>query len=195
MYYETREEWLKAAIIYMRPWFVELGLKAPAAYVSVGYPTQGARSATVGQCCYGSEDGIPHVFIHPAETDPVRVLDILEHELIHTVMPIGTGHKAPFAKAAKALGRMGPPTHDTITPEMAWNFARMVRFGLGPWPHAGLTVATGRKKQATRQLKVACPNCLDDEGKPYIARMTRKWLDAMGAPICPGCNEQMMEAG
>jgi hypothetical protein len=52
-------------------------------------------------------------------------------------------------------------------------------------------VGGGPKKQATRQLKVACPNLHGD--KPYIVRMTRKWLDELGAPFCP-CGTQMEES-
>jgi hypothetical protein len=36
-----------------------------------------------------------------------------------------------------------------------------------------------RKKQGTRLIKCECPEC------GYIARVTAKWLDEAGAPICP----------
>lgn len=39
----------------------------------------------------------------------------------------------------------------------------------------------------SRLLKVACPGACG-----YVARVTRKWLEALGAPLCPGC-EQFME--
>lgn len=38
---------------------------------------------------------------------------------------------------------------------------------------------TRRPKEASRLLKVCCASC------GYIARTTRKWLDTLGAPLCP----------
>lgn len=44
----------------------------------------------------------------------------------------------------------------------------------------------GRKRQSTRLNKVSCPDC------GYTARVTRKWIAAKGAPICP-CSHVPME--
>lgn len=46
----------------------------------------------------------------------------------------------------------------------------------------------GKKKQSTRMIKASCPEC------GYTVRVTRKWLDTAGAPICPACEEQMKES-
>lgn len=43
-----------------------------------------------------------------------------------------------------------------------------------------------QKRQSTRMRKVYCPDC------KYVARVTRTWLDAKGAPICP-CSMVPME--
>lgn len=45
------------------------------------------------------------------------------------------------------------------------------------------------RRQTCRLLKVECPTC------GYIARVTRKWLDARGAPICPTDQEPMIGGG
>jgi hypothetical protein len=51
---------------------------------------------------------------------------------------------------------------------------------------AALVEAEG-EAPGSRLLKVACPGACG-----YVARVTRKWLEALGAPLCPGC-EQFME--
>ena len=40
-------------------------------------------------------------------------------------------------------------------------------------------------RQSTRMRKAACP----DSG--YLVRLTRTWIEAHGAPICPCCNVPM----
>jgi hypothetical protein len=47
---------------------------------------------------------------------------------------------------------------------------------IGPYP-AGFLIDT--PKQGTRMLKCDCSAC------GYTVRITRKWLDAAGPPICP----------
>jgi len=45
-----------------------------------------------------------------------------------------------------------------------------------------------KPKQTTRLKKVLCPRDL------YIARITRSTIITHGTPICPSCNEPMIEA-
>jgi hypothetical protein len=45
-----------------------------------------------------------------------------------------------------------------------------------------------KPKQTTRLKKVLCPRDL------YIARITRSTIITHGTPICPTCNEPMIEA-
>ncbi len=52
----------------------------------------------------------------------------------------------------------------------------------GPLPHARLDTGgetTRPKKQATRLLKCECEAC------GYTVRTARKWLETVGAPLCP----------
>jgi hypothetical protein len=58
---------------------------------------------------------------------------------------------------------------------------------IGAYPHAALEIAAA-PKQTTRLIKVACLN--DD----YIARVSRTTLVNLGAPICPVCNNSLVEA-
>lgn len=189
--YATREEWLRAAVDRMRPWFRELGHEIPEYYVSIGFPSTGARSNRIGECHYTSEDGKPHLFVHPAVRDGIRVLDILLHELTHSVLD--HKHGKPFKRLATALGLTGKMTATTATPELTWTLSRMIERGIGPYPHAALVTGSRRKKQTTRMIKIVCLNCTDDKGDPVTSRMTRKWLDLTGGLICPLCEERMVE--
>ena len=60
---------------------------------------------------------------------------------------------------------------------------------LGPYPHAKMNLSKKSKgeKPGSRLIKVACPKC------GYVARVTRKWLDDIGAPICPSCKVAFKE--
>lgn len=52
----------------------------------------------------------------------------------------------------------------------------------GPLPHARLDTGgqtTAPKKQAARMLRCECQAC------GYTVRTARKWLEAVGAPLCP----------
>ena len=56
---------------------------------------------------------------------------------------------------------------------------------IGPYPHAELTHSNAPKAQKCRLLKVVCAcGC--------VCRITRKWLDEVGPPIC-GCGGAMVE--
>lgn len=45
------------------------------------------------------------------------------------------------------------------------------------------------KPQSTRLLKTECASC------GYNCRVTKRWIDKSGAPICPECNLTMTVAG
>lgn len=189
----NRETWLRRAVEIIRPYVADrTGHDVPAGlWVSVGFPVTGARSGSrnqrIGECHYATADGIPAVFIHPELQDGARVLDVLLHEALHAALPVGTGHGPAFRRAAKACGLAGKPTATIVEDgsELAQTVADWWET-LGAYPHAAVNTSS-RKKQTTRMLKV---ECLADG---YTVRMTRKWLDEMGAPSCP-CGEIMLEA-
>lgn len=194
----NRETWLHAAVDRMTPWFEEQGHKVPLLRVAVSFPTTGAKGAAIGQCHVGSVDGVPQLMIHPAIDDGVRALDILLHEVVHAVVGVDAQHGAPFGRLARSLGLTGKMTATVATPELAWNLERMVRLGLGPYPHARLDHRDIlRKKQTTRMVKVFCGNGFcdswvdPDKFGGYTVRTTRMWLDKFGPPVCPVCQEAM----
>lgn len=192
--FKTREEWLlKGAALLKEEVFKQ---DVPEFKVSVGFST--SRRA-IGSCFIPSsaKDNISQVFISPTIDDPVRALDILAHEMIHAILwPLDPlhGHGPKFKRIARAIGLSGPLTATHAGPELEKRLKAIVD-RLGAYPHAALSVEefidkAGRRKkrivgdptqkrQKTRLLKVVCPS------SGYTARVTRKWLDAFGAPISP----------
>lgn len=190
--YNTREEWLVAAVEALRPLFTEAGAEIPAVRVSVGWPGgRGKKATVIGQCwpTAASAAKAAEVFISPTQDDAVRVLDVLTHELVHAVDDCQNGHRGPFAKLAKALGLTGKMTATVAGPELAEKLAGIAG-SLGDYPHAKLISLAGGvegpKKQAARMLKLECP--VDG----YIVRTTAKWLE-VGVPACP-CGSTMERA-
>lgn len=189
----TREDWLIAATVRIRPVLESMAsLDLPAVRVTCGWPSKGGAGGAkrvVGQCWNpeASSDNHAEVFISPMEADPQTVLAILTHELIHACLPKGTGHKAPFVKAAKAVGFATPVTQLTMPDELLAWLVPMVE-GLPAYPHAAIDPrgAEGeKKKQTTRQLKVECPDC------GYTLRGTKKWL-SVALPMCGVCKVEMV---
>lgn len=193
--FATREEWLVAAVDALRPLFAEIEQTIPAVRVSVGWPGgRGKKNAVIGQCWATSQsaDKVAQVFISPVLSDGARVVDVLAHEIVHAIDDCQNGHRAPFARIAKALGLEGKMTATVAGPALAEKLRAIVA-DLGPYPHAALAAgaqgADGPKKQGTRMLKVEC-----EQGSGYIVRMTRKWLEEFGSPSCPCHSLPMREA-
>ncbi len=193
----NREVWLHKALTQFRKWFIQEDQPLPDHIrLSCGYPL-GKRKAA-GECWSDtcSEDGAREIYISPRLDDPVNVLAVLIHELVHAALPYGEGHGKLFRKLATSLGLIGRMTATLAGPELTERLAKTVK-KLGSYPHASLTLngkggvgggpgdvggPGGRKKQTARQLKTQCPTC------GYLARVSKKWLEEAGPPICPTDN-------
>jgi hypothetical protein len=183
----TREEWLNAALIYVREHIRLAGGNVPTnTRISCGFPV-GSRTV-IGQCWYAeaSADGTHEIFVSPELDDALRILDVLIHEAIHAALPSGTGHKAPFKRIAEACGLTGKMTATVASDELK-PLLRVWLEHLGAYPHAKLDPnQSGKKKQSTRLVKCQCDKC------GYTVRTTAKWLEFSGAPFCPtgACNDE-----
>ena len=179
----TREAWLNAATDAMRPWFTEQGASLGKVRMSVGFMggRGGAKLKAIGQCWspLASGDQTSEIFIHPSLADAPTVLATLLHELVHAAVGVEHGHKRPFTRLAKALGLEGKMTATVAGEALAAKLATIAD-QLGPLPHACLDGRenSGPKKQSARMIKAEC-----DCG--YLVRLTRKWLNEVGAPHCP----------
>ena len=189
----TREEWLGRMVDALRPTFAEHGYPLPERIrVSCGWPSRSAlsrKAKRIGEAwshrCSG--DGAHETFLSPVLADPIDVGAVLVHELVHHAVGVEHGHKGPFRKLAVAVGLTGRMTATTAGDALRAHLHALAE-RLGPYPHAVLTGTDGRKKQPTRMLKVTCADC------GCIVRMTRQWLDTVGAPTC-ACGGAMAEGG
>jgi hypothetical protein len=186
--YKVREDWLFAAVHQLKPLFKRAGFAVPdGVKVACGWPGGASIFKTIGQCwtAEASEGQYHEIFISPVLADVSRVLSTLVHEIVHATA--GHGHKGPFKKCATALGLIGKMTNTEAGPVLLKSL-ELVASTLGPYPHRKLVPSKGAKKQTTRLIKVACPEC------DYVARVTRVHLDEKGPPICPACKISFEEA-
>lgn len=184
--FETREQWLLKAVKLMAPLFAQHGYKVPAVRVACGWPSSRALSVkkrVLGECWANTAatDLVSQIFISPYLEDAIDqfgVLPTLVHEVVHAVVGHKAGHGAVFGKCARAVGLEGKLTATHGSKQLLEACAEWVKL-LGPYPHAKLdSLKSPRKKQTTRLVKCEC-EC------GYNCRVTRKWLDEVGAPICP----------
>src|SRR5690349_17119884 len=101
MSYKTREEWLTQGIILLKnEVFLPKGFKPPKnIQVSCGLPSVAAfgKKQRIGECWYAvGKDGVNQLFISPVNDDPVTVLDVLSHEIVHTISGPKAGHRGQF---------------------------------------------------------------------------------------------------
>lgn len=193
----TREQYLNAVVEELRPWFKSAGHELPKKVrVTCGWPSAGGtarKKRSIGQCwpmeC--SADGTNEIFISPymdtfvAGEGEQCVGETLVHELCHAVDDCQHAHKAPFVKIMKAVGLEGKPT-STTPGEDVYRELQRIEKSMGKYPHSKLDATKVKSKtQTTRMIKA---ECLETE---YTVRVTRKWLEAYGAPICPCCKKPM----
>jgi hypothetical protein len=196
----TREQWLQLALKKLAPLFREAGhdISDLNIQVSVGFPSRralGAKRRTIGQCWppEAAADGSAQIFISPVLDEPVKVLGVLVHEIVHAVVGCEHKHKAPFAKVAKQMGLTGKMTATEESPELVEKL-KAILAKMDSYPHGALLVAAVTKdKQTTRLLKVVCPSGCSSEDKVYTVRVTKVHLEAYGPPICPGCEKRMVD--
>jgi len=180
---KNRETWLLQAMQYARPLFEEAGAPLPEEVrVSCGLPSVGAFASKrrIGEAwaSTASKDKHCEVFISPTIDDPVLILGVLLHELVHCAVGVKCGHKGKFPIIAGKIGLLGPWTSTTAGESLN---ARLTKWAerLGEYPHGKLEkMDNGRKKQATRLVKCWCDEC------GYTVRSTLKWL-LLAAPTCP----------
>lgn len=181
----TREGWLNEGVkILAERFFTEAGYDFPEnVQVSCGF-TKSTSDKAIGQCfspeC--STAGVTHMFICPTRDEPIDVLQILLHEMIHAFVGVEHGHKKPFRAFVKEFGMAGKPTA-TYAEEGSelWNRLASVSTALGPYPHKAMQpVKKGKKKGGSGWVRLMSPN---DEG--YRIVISPKMLEEHGAPMDP----------
>jgi hypothetical protein len=190
---DSREAWLRRATDGLRPVFAAAGQELPPTIrFAIAFLSSGRRpSRRVGECwpSAASADGHHEIFVRLDREEPVEILGILVHELVHAALPEGAGHGPLFRRAALAVGLTGPMRSTEVSAELRLRLERLAA-RLGPVPHrrldVGIRPADGPKKQGTRLLKAQC-RC------GYTVRVTAKWVDEVGPPWCPAHGAMTIE--
>lgn len=194
----TREDWLESAVEHMRPLYSLHGRDVPRVRVAIGWPSTGAlakKARRLGECwTSGPVDGVQQIYVSPLLAGAVEVLDVLAHELCHAALKPGVGHRMPFRRLGESIGLVGKPASMRAGRPLLERL-NAIAGELPEWPGAAIVPGEkARKPQTGRMLKVECPGdaCrAAGDGKPYIARITRVWVDVCGTPICPACKRPM----
>lgn len=177
---DFREAWLKACAEKMNAALFDG--RMPPYRVTCGWPSRGAlgkKNKTIGQCFYPSASGDSknELIISMYLDDPMEVAATLAHEMIHAIVGHDAGHKGPFRHLALDIGLEGKMTA-TRAGETFKRSLQPILDDLGPYPHAKLDPRAKASKQSTRLIKAEC-----DCG--YNVRITKKWIDEVGPPLCP----------
>ena len=179
--HQTREAWLNAFAVAMRPIFEALHAPLPAKVrIAVAFTSGGSRGKRIGECWSSEASGDGHfeIMIRPDYDDANEIAAILVHELIHAAVGLQEKHKGWFKAVALAIGLEGKMTATTASARLL-EALKPILEALGEMPHAKLNFRQAKKKQATAMVKCECGEC------GYIVRTTNKWLDNVGAPWCP----------
>lgn len=184
----NRESWLGVAITTMRPWFEEKNFPLPEVILaSCGWPQhKGGKTKALGQCFdpVWTKDGVAQIFICPTIEDPVRVLDVLLHELCHTAVGTMVGHSGPFVTLIRLFGLEGKATATYCKKNTALHL-RLLTLSelLGAYPHSAVI---NQKLASTRPpgggwIKFKSKSL----GDGYILRISPKSLAEHGPPLDP----------
>jgi hypothetical protein len=198
--FQFREQWLFAAIERLSPLFKRAGSPIPeAGRAAIGFTSKGTKGRRVGECwaSVASKDRHFEIFIRPDISEPVQVLGILTHELVHAALPVGSGHGPAFKALAVKIGLTGKMRQAIPGPVLEDRLHELAS-DLGPLPHASLNIefreSAPRKKQKTHMLKAYCEGVMKDsshEPCDYIVRVTSTHAKK-ALPIC-GVHEIRMK--
>lgn len=188
----NRETWLENAVSLFRQHFSEAGLHLPKRiYVSVGWPSYGVGTSdkyVAGEAWPKgvSKDRSNHIFISPKLNNPVDVLTVLCHELVHAYLDCANGHQHWFQTTASAVGLQAPWISSVGTQEFRDKMQEWSK-QLGTYPHAGFRQRSKfyASKSVNRSRKIICENC------GFSARTSLKWVKK-GLPTC-SCGTVMTE--
>ena len=175
--YQTREEWLTAALQIIRAQVPGLPARIR---VACGFPSTFRRSGTLAESWPSevSGDATHEIMVSPTLALPAQVFPLLLAQALHA-LPGAMSRESNTWRTACMDAGLAPTDPKWTTLEAGedlWlTYGAQVE-ALGAYPHA--EIAAGSKKvQQTRMLKLSCPTC------GYIVRTTGKWL-ATGLPTC-----------
>lgn len=185
----TREQWLIEAADLLNDCLLQGALDLDKLQLSFGFP-KGSRKA-IGQCFAKSQSTcktVNAVFVSPLLHEPVEIMSVLLHELIHAVDDCKSGHKGDFARLARHLGFKTPLTQLNPSEQLTKRLTELNQ-ELPQLDHRQLAQAS-QKKQSTRMLKVECTD--SDCGFTFRASQTQIEKLTVAA-ICPACDNNHLK--
>lgn len=188
---KTREQWLEAAVkLIIKQIFTPASVEVPEVRVSVGWPGgRGPKKNVIGQCFAArtTADKVAQIFVTPAIDDAYTTVETLAHEIIHAIAVdedgVSAGHRGEFIRIAKEIGFTAPWKSTPASEELREKL-QAIADKLGVYPHAAINVGDRPTVQKTYYLlleSVDCDTCPDG----YKLRMTEKWIEEAGSPLCP----------
>jgi hypothetical protein len=181
----TREGWLLAATNELRPYFEKFGYRLPEKIrLSIGFTSTGKKATMPGECWHAelSDDQHYEIIIRIDKADPVEVLGVLVHELVHSLLPPTVKHGKEFRAIAHRIGLEGQMRHTQPAPVLKEHLQALAT-SLGPLPHAPLNYTGSSdvpRKQRARHLRAEC----GANGCGYLVQISAKWAKA-ALPLCP----------
>jgi hypothetical protein len=181
--YTTREGWVQAATNELRPTFATHGYEVPENIRHAIAFTSGGKRGMEGECWFPTSSADQHfeIFIRADIDEPITVLGILTHQLIHTLLSPEAKHGKAFRDIALRMGLEGKMSHARPAPPLLEKL-KTIAATLGPLPHAKLNFVAGAdrpKKSGAKYLKAECSAACG-----YTIRIIPKWAKE-GLPICP----------
>ncbi len=183
----ARELWLQAAVTKLRPRYAAHGKLPATIHAIVSWP-RGSKTA-IGQffgTTWVTNKKDTYIAVSPAVKEPVEVLAILVHELIHALGI--NGHGADFKKPAQALGLEGKMRATVAGADLIKDLTQVAKL-LGPYPHVAMHDAKAPKKKAKTKNSIRCVSPADEK---YACWLSPKQFEAHGAPKCPISGKPMI---
>lgn len=163
MTYNTREEWLKAAVLAMAPLLDAQKAPMPEAWaVSMGFPKGGFKNTpSIGECWDPevSASGVTNMFISPILGDSIDILATLLHEMVHAAVGLKEKHAGRFRIVARGLGLKGKLTATYAEPGTELHATLTgIAATLGTFPGTPMKPRKTPKKQGWFLVKLVSPN-------------------------------------
>jgi hypothetical protein len=140
----------------------------------------------IGQCwykgaCADESKAVHNIFICPTQDEPLRVLDILLHELIHVAAGPEQGHRGMFRYIALDLGLEGKMTATYVSDDNPLRAKlQLIIEQIGEYPHSSLRKP--QKKAANKGKWVRLRSVKDET---YTLVISPKSIEEVGYPRDP----------
>jgi hypothetical protein len=193
MIHSTREGWLKAAAESLTSTLHAAGVKMPPHWaVSVGFPKRAHKvGGAIGECWDKevSAGNVYEMFISPTLSEPVEVLHVLLHEMIHAAVGLECKHAGLFIKTARKVGLAGKPTATYAKPGTDLHTAlESLGKELGHYPHYAMTL--GRKPTPKQWFLT---KLVSTNEPSYKFTMAPRLIEEFGMPVDPWGDEMVAE--